>query len=81
MVVMSSSVKGLCITWNTSVLTVGLVFKGTLRDVVGDLDISMIHRFPDDLEGLFALDPLFDNHDAVTGQHRKDDLPRILWSP
>ena len=81
MVVMSSSVKGLYITWNTSVLTVDLVFKGTLRNVVGDLEISIIHPFPENLEGLFALDPLFDNHDAVTGQHGKDDLPRILRVP
>ena len=66
------------IVWQAGADTIRLIFKRTLRDFIRDFNISVIHSLPDHLEGLFAFHPLFDDDNAMTGQHGKNDLPGII---
>src|SRR6266508_74061 len=78
MSVRGAEVQRASVTCQGRLMTLCLIFEGTLWNVVRDFDIPVIHPFPDDLEGLFAFHPLFDNDHAVTRQNGKDELPGIF---
>ena len=63
-------------------LAMRLKGERSLRDHIGDLDHSLIHRFPDHLERRFALIPLLNDDHAVTWQELTVDViePSIFAS-